>query len=145
MLVSGVALAVLGVLGLVMLLFIAPRQAERLRTEGIRRTAKVLDLKAGSGRIPDYFADLEIQMEDGSTKVVLSAPAPPSLREQGGVGSTWTIYQLPDQPSEVYPAPEHSDPAKNKLVYGVLLAMAAGFLGGGGYLVFRALTRVPGP
>lgn len=144
MLIGGMVLSVLGAVGLVMLLYVAPRLAERLRTEGIRRTAKVLDIKVGTGRIPQYFADLEVEMEDGSKRVILSVLAPPALREQGGVGSTWTIYQLPDQPNEVYPGPDQADPRKNQFVWSVLVVMAAAFLGGGAYLIFRAVTLGPG-
>lgn len=145
MLVAGVFLVGMGVFGLVMLLYVAPRLSERLRTEGIRRTAKVLDIKVGTGRIPNYFADLEVEMEDGSKRVILSAPAPPALREQGGVGSTWTIYQLPDQPTEVYAGPDQMDPTKNRFPWTVLVVMAAGLVFLGGYLIYRSIMPGPGP
>ncbi len=125
--------------GVVLILFYLPRLSDRLRTEGIQRPARVLDIKVGSGRAPNYYADLEVQREDGTRHVIHSALVSRSFLEQGGVGSTWTIYQLPDQPNNVYGPPEAFDPRRKLLVAGVMLVVAIGMVVLWGYLIVRAL------
>lgn len=139
MLWVGIFFAIIGLSGIGILWFYSPHLANRLRKEGIVRKAKVLNISVSQGKTPNYYADLEVDMGDGTKRIIESVHAGPQLRSQGEVGSTWTVYQLPDQPDVVYGPPDAYDPRANKLTFIVLSVFAVSMVMGGGLLIFLGL------
>ena len=101
-LVLGIVACGVGIAGLALLLDVMLLDA-RLAREGISRTARVVRLvDADTGDGHEYWAELDLDLGDGTTRRVEYAMVSEELARQGGAGSTWNVVMLPDQPNDFY-------------------------------------------